>query len=51
MVVDIATDEPGSDLPDSGKKSRDVIWLSAVDLNGWSLVDVDGNFIWDEFQK
>lgn len=44
-VVDIAADEPGSDWLDSGKKSRDVFRLSAVDLNGWVLVDVDGNFI------
>lgn len=45
MVVDIVLDEFGLVLLDFGKKLCDVIWLFVVDLNGWSLVDVDGNFI------
>lgn len=45
MVVDIVLDEFGLVLLDFGKKLCDVIWLFVVDLNGWSFVDVDGNFI------
>lgn len=49
--MDIVLDEFGLDLLDFGKKLCDVIWLFVVDLNGWSLVDVDGNFIWDVILK
>lgn len=49
--MDIVMDEFGLDLLDFGKKLCDVIWLFVVDLNGWSLVDVDGNFIWDVILK
>lgn len=49
--MDIVLDEFGLDLLDFGKKLCDVIWLFVVDLNGWSFVDVDGNFIWDVILK
>lgn len=49
--MDIVLDEFGLDLLEFGKKLCDVIWLFVVDLNGWSLVDVDGNFIWDVILK